>query len=180
MDTASPPDRFALQSLSVVLMGVSGSGKTVVGEALAKRLGIPFLDGDHLHPEANVAKMASGVPLVDADRWPWLDAIGAAIGAEPAGAIVACSALKKAYRDRLVTASGRPIVFVLLDGSQATLAKRLATRKGHFMPLSLLASQLATLERPGLGERAVTVSIEPEVADVVASVVGALAKRVEA
>ena len=156
-------------------MGVSGSGKTVVGEALAKRLGVPFLDGDHLHPEANVAKMASGVPLVDADRWPWLDAIGAALKAQPNGVIVACSALKRVYRDRLNAASGRPLAFVLLDGSPATLAKRLATRKGHFMPPSLLQSQLATLERPAPDERAVTVSIEPPVATVVEGVIQALA-----
>ncbi|HZP19081.1 MAG TPA: gluconokinase [Bauldia sp.] len=161
---------------AIVLMGVAGSGKTVTGEALAKRLGFRFLDGDYLHPRANVAKMASGVPLTDDDRWPWLDAIGHAIAAEENGVVVACSALKRAYRERLTAAAGKPLAFILLDGSEATLAERLGRRKGHFMPPSLLKSQLATLERPGTGERAAIVSVETSVAEVVEAAVAALAR----
>jgi len=160
---------------ATVVMGVSGSGKTVVGEGLAARLGVPFLDGDHLHPKANVDKMASGKPLTDDDRWPWLDAIGAAIAGHPDGVVVACSALRKVYRDRLIAAAGRRLIFILLDGSRETLAARLARRRGHFMPPSLLASQLATLERPGPGENAITVSIEPPVDAVIDAAEAALA-----
>ena len=147
----------------------------MVGEALSERLGIPFLDGDRFHPAANVAKMSSGTPLTDEDRWPWLDAIAAAIRSQPGGVIVACSALRRVYRERLSANAGRHLIFVLLDGSQETLAKRLVTRRGHFMPASLLASQLATLERPGGEERAVTVSVEAELATVVAEVADRLA-----
>ena len=163
--------------LAVVLMGVAGSGKTVVGERLAKKLGVPFLDGDDFHPLANVGKMASGVPLDDADRWPWLDAIGAAIHkAGAASLVVACSALKRSYRDRLAAASGRPLLFVFLDASRKTLGRRLAERRGHFMPVSLLDSQLATLERPGPAENVIRVSVESTLAKVVAVIIEALPK----
>ncbi|MBZ0228785.1 MAG: gluconokinase [Bauldia sp.] len=160
---------------AIVLMGVAGSGKTSVGEALSARLAMPFRDGDEFHPRANVEKMSSGVPLTDEDRWPWLDAIGAAIGAAgDDGIIVACSALRRIYRRRLVAAAGRPIVFVHLDGPRALLERRLGGRKGHFMPKSLLDSQLATLEPPGPGETAVTVPVEPPIEAVVDAVVAAL------
>jgi gluconokinase len=130
----------------VVVMGVSGAGKSTAGRALADALGYPFLEGDDLHPAANVAKMASGVPLDDDDRAPWLDAIAAQLRAMPDG-VVACSALKAAYRARLRV---RPDVrFVLLDVPEAELERRLRARKGHYMPPSLLASQLQTLERGG-------------------------------
>jgi gluconokinase len=158
-------------------MGVAGSGKTSVGELLAKKLGVPFLEGDDFHPAANVAKMAAGVPLDDADRGPWLDAVGAAINQAPAPRlVVACSALKRSYRERLAEAAERPLVFVLLDASRETLARRLATRRGHFMPTSLLDSQLATLERPGPPEKAVVVSAEGIQAQVVEAVIEALSK----
>lgn len=160
---------------AIVLMGVSGSGKTSVGEALSARLGLPFRDGDAFHPTSNVAKMASGVPLTDDDRWPWLDAIGAGIRASgDGGIIVACSALRRVYRDRLRAAAGRPLLFVHLAGSRALLAERLAGRKGHFMPASLLDSQLRTLEPPGLDERAITVAVDPPIAEVVDAIVAAL------
>src|SRR5258708_3282081 len=136
---------------AIVMMGVSGSGKTTVGAALAARLGVGFRDADEFHPAANVAKMSAGTPLTDEDRWPWLDAIGAALaeaGREGRGIVVGCSALKRIYRDRLRAAAHRPIVFVHLTGSRETLETRMLTRKGHFMPASLLASQLATLEPP--------------------------------
>ena len=137
----------------VVVMGVSGSGKTVVGAALAAALGWPFLDGDDFHPPANVAKMASGTPLVDADRWPWLDRIAgemAAVLARGGSAVVACSALRQAYRDRLVASARAPgdVRFVYLKGDFDTIAARLAARQHRYMPAALLASQFATLEEP--------------------------------
>lgn len=147
-------------------MGVSGSGKTTVGAALADALGLRFVDGDALHPAANVAKMAAGIPLDDADRAPWLDAIGAVIATGPV--VVACSALKRAYRDRL-RAAAPELQLVFLDGSRELLASRTAARPGHFMPASLLDSQLATLERPDPDEHPVTVDVVAPVAEIVAS-----------
>ena len=130
----------------VVVMGVSASGKSSVGTRLAARLGVDFVDGDDLHPAANVDKMAAGQPLDDADRWPWLDAVGARLAdASGQGLVVACSALRRAYRDR-IRASAPAVRFVYLDGSVETLAARARARTGHFMPQELLASQLATLE----------------------------------
>jgi gluconokinase len=174
--SATPPPP-APSPIAVVVMGVSGSGKTTVGAALAQHLGVPFHDADEFHPAANVAKMSAGIPLTDEDRWPWLDAIGAALakaGREGHGIVIGCSALKRIYRDRLRAAARRPLVFVHLTGSPATLAKRMHARKGHFMPPSLLDSQLATLEPPAPGEGAITVSVEPRVAEVVDAVLRAL------
>ena len=153
-------------SRPVVVMGVSGSGKTTVGAALADALGLAFVDGDSLHPAANVAKMEAGIPLDDADRAPWLDAIGAVLAAGPV--VIACSALKRAYRDRLRAAAPR-LQLVFLDGSPALLAARMAARPGHFMPTTLLDSQLATLERPGADEHALTADIATPAAEIVAS-----------
>jgi gluconokinase len=171
------PTPSATPSLAIVLMGVAGSGKTVVGELLAEKLGVPFLDGDDFHPAANVDKMASGVPLDDADRWPWLDAVGAAVKNAPAPKlVVACSALKRAYRARLAEAAGRPLLFVLLDASRETLARRLAGRRGHFMPASLLDSQLKTLEPPGPSEKAIVVSAEATHVKVAEAVIDALSR----
>ncbi len=168
------PAATAPHSPAIVLMGVSGSGKTVVGEALAARLGLPLLEGDRFHPEANVAKMSSGTPLTDDDRWPWLDAIGDAIRTAPGGVIVACSSLRRVYRDRLRERAGRPIVFIFLDGSKETIAARLDARKGHFMPPSLLQSQFATLERPPPDEGVIRIPIEPPVDIVVNSALAAI------
>jgi gluconokinase len=129
----------------VVVMGVSGAGKTTVGKALATDLGWEFLDADDLHPHANLEKMRRGVPLDDADRAPWLEAVAERMRAMADG-VVACSALKEAYRERLRV---RPDVrFVLLDVPREVLEERLARRSGHYMPASLLESQLATLQRP--------------------------------
>ncbi len=153
---------------AIVVMGVSGSGKTTVGEALAERFGIPLLEGDQFHPAANIAKMSAGTPLTDDDRWPWLDAIATAMRDAPDGVIVTCSSLRRVYRDRLRERAGRPVLFVYLNGSRATLAGRLAARKGHFMPPSLLDSQLATLEPPTPDEPGIVpVSLEPPVEVVV-------------
>jgi gluconokinase len=145
---------------AIVVMGVCGSGKTSVGEKLGARLGVPFRDADEFHPPANIAKMSSGVPLDDNDRWPWLDAIGAAIHGTKGGVVIACSGLKRIYRERIKMAAGRPVTFVYLEGSRATLAGRLGGRRGHFMPPSLLDSQLAILEPPAADEEAITVSVE--------------------
>jgi gluconokinase len=134
----------------VVLMGVSGSGKTSIGTALAERLGWPFLDGDDFHPPENVAKMSAGTPLVDEDRWPWLDRLNAELRAREANgesAVLACSALKQVYRDRLTRALAH-WKFVFLHGSFELLSKRAAERKHRYMPASLLQSQFATLEPP--------------------------------
>ncbi|WP_421733921.1 gluconokinase [Cellulomonas sp.] len=129
----------------VVVMGVSGCGKSTVGSLLADRLGVPFLDADSLHPPANLAKMAGGVPLTDADRWPWLRLVGSALAGAPDGTVVACSALRRAYRDVLREAAP-DVRFVHLVGTHAQLSARMSSREGHFMPASLLDTQLATLE----------------------------------
>ena len=142
----------------VVIMGVSGCGKSSVGAGLAARLGLIYRDGDDLHPAENVAKMRACVPLTDDDRWPWLDRVGQVLQAE-APVIVGCSALKRAYRDRIRTAVGGPVSFVHLAGSQEVIAARMALRQGHYMPLSLLDSQFAALEVPGV-EEAIAVSID--------------------
>jgi len=161
-------------------MGVAGAGKTSVGERLAGRLGVPFIEGDAFHPRSNVEKMASGVPLDDADRWPWLDAIGAAIKDSPAEfLVVACSALKRSYRERLAATAGRPLLFGFLDASRKTLARRLAARCEHFMSPRLLDSQLATLERPGPDENAIRVSAEPSLDIVVDNALAVLARVIQ-
>lgn len=146
----------------VVVMGVAGSGKSSIGAALAARLGWAFLEGDSLHPPANVARMASGLPLTDEDRRGWLATIGGHIAEADRvgkGLVVACSALKRAYRDQLA-ASGPRVVFLHLSGERALIERRMAARAGHFMPLSLIDSQFATLEPPGADERAITLPID--------------------
>jgi carbohydrate kinase (thermoresistant glucokinase family) len=141
-----------------VVMGVAGCGKSTVAQALAERLGLPMIEGDALHPRANIESMRAGRPLTDADRWPWLDAVGAALAAAPGGAVATCSALKRRYRDRLRAAAG-DVTFIHLAGERDLIAVRMAARAGHFMPLSLLDSQFAALEPPGPDERAVSVDI---------------------
>jgi gluconokinase len=144
-----------MKAVFIIVMGVSGCGKTTIGEALAQRLGVPFVEGDALHPPANVAKMKSGKPLNDDDRWPWLDTIGERLSGAGEGAVASCSALKQVYRDRLRKAVGGSLRFVFLDCSRPELKRRMAARTGHFMPPSLLESQLAALEPPA-GEAGVT------------------------
>lgn len=158
---------------ALVVMGVSGSGKSTIAEHLAARLGWRYVDGDLFHPPSNVAKMSAGHPLTDEDRWPWLRAIAAEIdrlAAAGTRAVVACSALKRAYRDILV--HGRDDVsIVFLNGTKDLIAKRLDARKGHFMPPGLLDSQFNTLEPPQPNERPVTVSIDASVDGIVDDIV---------
>jgi gluconokinase len=158
---------------ALVVMGVSGSGKSTIADRLAARLGWRYEDGDRFHPPANVAKMSAGRPLTDEDRWPWLQAIADEIDRTCNArehAVVACSALKRTYRDILV--HGRDDVrIVFLDGTQALIAERLAARKGHFMPPGLLASQFKALEPPQPGERPVTVSIDASVEAIVDDII---------
>lgn len=145
----------------VVVMGVSGCGKSTVGRALAARLGVHYVEGDELHPTENVARMAAGVPLTDADRHGWLQEVAGQLAnatTEARGVVVACSALKRSYRE-LLRAAAPDVRFVHLQGDAALLAQRLAARKGHYMPASLLPSQLQTLQAPGPDEAALTLPI---------------------
>jgi gluconokinase len=145
----------------IVVMGVAGSGKSSIGAALAGRHGWAFLEGDDLHPPANVARMAHGLPLTDADRQEWLAAIARHIAEADradAGLVVACSALKRRYRDQLSAASTR-VLYLFLAGDKALIAARMAHRPGHFMPLSLLDSQFEALEPPQPDERALTLPV---------------------
>lgn len=154
----TPPDRSTAPG-AVIVMGVSGCGKSTLGALLADALGCPFLEGDSFHAAEAVAKMRGGAPLTDADRWPWLDRLAAAAAESIAAhgvAVAACSALRSSYRDRLRVGIGAPVRFVLLDAAREQLLARIAGRPGHFMPPSLLDSQLATLERPHSGEAALT------------------------
>lgn len=155
-----PPSRLApTAGLAIIAMGVSGSGKSTLGALLADRLDCPFLEGDDFHDARAVAKMSAGRPLDDDDRWPWLDRLGQAVGEAVASrgrVVAACSALRRSYRERLREAIGAPTRFVLLDASHDELLRRLNSRSGHYMPASLLDSQLATLERPGADEAVFT------------------------
>jgi carbohydrate kinase (thermoresistant glucokinase family) len=155
-------------------MGPSGSGKSAVGSALASRLGFAFIDADDLHPAENVAKMASGTPLDDADRMPWLEVVAAALAVAPGGAVVACSALARRYRERIL--AGVPeAVFVELRVPEGELVHRMETRL-HFMPRSLLTSQLQTLEHLEPDEPGFVVAGEPPLAEVVDAVVETLGR----
>jgi len=150
---------------ALIVMGVSGSGKSTISEALGKRLGWRFEDGDRFHPASNVAKMSAGHPLTDDDRWPWLEIIADEIERvcrQGDHIIIACSALKHAYRDLLQRGRDK-VHFIYLKGSQELIASRMARRKDHFMPPELLISQLRTLEPPEAGEHVITVPIDGSV-----------------
>ncbi|MBB4575977.1 gluconokinase [Rhizobium lentis] len=157
---------------AIIVMGVSGCGKSSVGEKLAEALHLAFVEGDALHPASNVEKMSKGIPLTDEDRMPWLDLIGKRMHAsleKGEGIIVSCSALKRIYRERLRAAAGGNLFFIYLEGSKALLTKRMGERKGHFMPVSLLESQLATLEVPTGEQGVVTVDIDDTVDGIAAT-----------
>lgn len=158
---------------ALVVMGVAGSGKTTIAEALAGRTGWPFKDGDAFHPPSNVEKMRSGQPLTDEDRWPWLRAIAAEIDrtSDAGGHIVlTCSALKRAYRDVLI-GKRTGVRLIYLKGLRALIHDRLQARRGHFMPPQLLDSQLATLEEPARDENAVVVDVAPTVDAIVDNII---------
>ncbi len=160
----------------VVVMGVSGCGKSTVGRGLAAVLGVHYVEGDELHPPENVERMAAGIPLTDADRHGWLQAVAGQLShatAQSAGVVVSCSALKRSYRD-LLRAAAPDVRFVHLQGSPALLAQRLSGRTGHYMPASLLQSQLDTLEPPGADEGAITLDIGQEPPALVAAAARAL------
>ncbi|MGC4961078.1 gluconokinase [Gordonia sp. DT101] len=157
----------------VVVMGVSGSGKSTIGAALAERLGVAFADADDLHPPSNIAKMAAGHPLGDADRWPWLDEVGAWLARHSDGGVMSCSALRRGYRDRL-RAHEPSTWFLHLAGSPELIARRQAGRSGHFMPSTLLTSQFETLEPLREDEAGSTVDVANNVDELIAAAVDGL------
>ncbi len=161
-----------MKQARIILMGVAGCGKSSVGAALSAQMGIPYLDGDDLHPALNVTKMAAGHALTDDDRWPWLDLVAQRLHMD-APIIIGCSALRRAYRDRLRTAGA--VQFVHLAGSRALIGARMAARSGHFMPPALLDSQFATLEIPDATE-AITVQIDQPLVQIVQDILAQLTK----
>ncbi|BDG73156.1 gluconokinase [Roseomonas fluvialis] len=164
---------------AIVVMGVSGCGKSTVGALLAERLGWSFEDGDGFHPPQNVEKMRAGTPLTDDDRWPWLDAIAlriAAARADGTGVVIACSALRRAYRDRLRAEQG-DVRFLHLTGEPSLIMARQAARTGHYMPASLIASQFATLEPPDTEADVIDLDVDAEPPAILQKAVAALRRR---
>ncbi|QEN14447.1 gluconokinase [Mycolicibacterium sp. ELW1] len=150
----------------IVVMGVSGSGKSTVGAALAQRLRVPFADADDFHPPANIAKMTAGHALDDEDRYPWLEAIGVWLAEHPRGGVMSCSALKRAYRDQLRRHCA-DLKFLHLSGTTEVIARRQASRPGHFMPASLLASQFDTLEPLDADEDGISIDVDQSIDSIV-------------
>lgn len=150
----------------IVVMGVSGSGKSTVGAALAQRLRVPYADADDFHPQANIDKMSAGHPLTDEDRYPWLERIGQWLADHHGGGVMSCSALKRSYRDQL-RRHEPDTVFLHLSGSHEVIARRQASRPGHFMPPELLASQFATLEPLGPDEPGVVIDVAQDIDGIV-------------
>ncbi|MCV7151080.1 gluconokinase [Mycolicibacterium pyrenivorans] len=156
----------------IVVMGVSGSGKSTVGAALAQRLRVPFADADDFHPPANLAKMTSGEALDDDDRYPWLEAIGEWLAGHPDGGVMSCSALKRKYRDQLRRHCA-DVEFLHLSGTPEVIGKRQASRPGHFMPASLLASQFDTLEPLASDERGISIDVDQNIDAIIESYIAA-------
>jgi len=176
MQTRATTGALSSAPTVLIVMGVSGSGKSTIGTLLAMQLGWEFEDADWFHPAANVEKMHSGIPLTDEDRWPWLNAIADWIDkARVAGrhAVIACSALKRRYRDVLI-GDRKDVRLVYLKGDEAVIARRFATRHEHFMPVSLLHSQFVALEEPGPDENPITVSIEPPPREIISRILSGL------
>ena len=162
------------ESVRIVVMGVSGSGKSAVGELLAARLGVEHADADDFHDATSVAKMSAGVPLTDEDRWPWLERIGSWLAdREQIGAVASCSALKRSHRD-VLRKNAAGVWFVHCSASEELIMSRLDNRQGHFMPASLLRSQFEELEPPEDDERAIDVDVSRPVEDVVDACMAAL------
>lgn len=151
-----------------IVMGVSGCGKTSVGEGLSLSTGIRFVDGDALHPKASVDKMSAGNPLTDEDRWPWLEAIGREFAKSPEPLIIGCSALKRSYRDRIRHQAGAMVTFIHLTGTREVIGKRMQARKDHFMPPTLLDSQFAALEPPTADEDSISIDIDQPLEAIIA------------
>ena len=176
----SDDSRTPRQQPVLVVMGVTGAGKSTIAGILAGQLGWDFAEGDDLHPPANVAKMSTGTPLTDEDRWPWLDRVAAWIQDHTATGmpgIITCSALKRIYRDRL---AGDNVVFAHLTASKDLIGQRLTARMDHFMPATMLDSQIATLEPPEADENAVSVLVGRAPSDVAGEIIGRLSLRPEA
>ena len=176
------PDTSPEQILPIIVMGVSGCGKTMVGSKLAKRLKWEFIDGDKLHPISNIQKMKTGTPLTDDDRWPWLEKIAYQMGEHKTQEdqirahkiVVACSALRQTYRQYLRDQIKGPIRFIHLHGSKEIIAQRLSARQNHFMPPHLLDSQFATLEAPGQDENVISINIDQPVDTILNNAISAL------
>lgn len=157
----------------IIVMGVTGCGKSSLGREIARSLDAPFLEGDEFHPKANIAKMSAGIPLTDEDRAGWLDLLAQEIGQRAqtgSSVVMSCSALKKKYRTQLNDASGQDILYVFMDGPKEVIASRLARRKGHYMPPSLLDSQLEALDPPGDDEHVIRVDLRKTIAEMLSNV----------
>ncbi len=172
------PQGTAPESLRIVVMGVTGCGKSTVASEIATRIGARFCDGDALHSAESVAKMRRGEPLSDEDRWPWFARIAAFLNVEPGSAVIACSALKKAYRDYL-RGEVENVRFLFLDASPEITTQRVSSRQGHYMPASLVTSQFAALERPENEDRVTTVSADTPVANIVRTFLAELSATYE-
>jgi gluconokinase len=179
MSTAASQHPSDPEAMAVIVMGVSGCGKTSVGEKLAEALHCQFIEGDSLHPAANIAKMSAGIPLDDGDRWPWLDVIGTHLAESRLRGetiVISCSALKKVYRDRLRQAAGGHLAFIFLEGSRAVFEARIKNRPGHFMPASLIDSQFAALEPPNAEPGVVTIDVTLSIETIATQALGGLRK----
>lgn len=163
--------------MNYIVMGVSGCGKSAIGASFAQAIDAKFIDGDDLHPTANVAKMAAGTPLNDVDRAPWLADVGSTFLMYDGDTVIGCSALKRSYRDIIRSAAGGPVMFLHLHGDKAVIAARMNAREDHFMPPTLLDSQFAALEMPTADETAVTVNIDQTPAAIIAELVARTTKE---